>query len=146
MLEACGRQDLARQVAEELRTKALRQMERGNRAPWVRRSLIQAETTLGHHAVALAALEEWRLEYERCPSVFRRIHEFHRLAIPLYAALGQADLALAQLRECSANGYRVDYTFGGAPYFGPVRDDPKIQEWVKQNEEWTKALPDPIDL
>lgn len=146
MLEACERQDLARQVAEELRTEALKQMEAGNRAPWVRRSLIQAETTLGHPAVALAALEEWRAEYEKLPSVFRRIHEFHRMAIPLYAALGQADEVVALLRECSANGYQVDFTFDGALYFGPVRDDQRIQEWMKQHQEWKKTLPNPIDL
>jgi TolB-like protein/Flp pilus assembly protein TadD len=145
LLRAVGREDLAQRVAQELSTLALKQMHRGNRAPWVRFSLILSETTLDRREAALAALEEWRRESESMPSGFRRLHEFNRLATPLYALLGEAEQAGKLLRECAADGYLPELSLRHALFFAPIRDDPRFQELMKQQEAWAKAQPDPDD-
>jgi tetratricopeptide (TPR) repeat protein len=146
LLLALGREEQARQRAKEILADTTRELARGNRAPLVRTAFIRAEILLGHRDSALAALREWREEAQRMPSDYRRLSEFTSTASALYALLGQADEAVALMRELKANGYIARYGLRHNPDFAPIRSDPRFQEIERQYEAWRKTLPDPVDL
>ncbi len=145
-LLAVGREQEARQRAEEIRSDATQQLARGNRAPLVRTAFIRAETILGRRDSALAALQEWREEAQRMPSAFRRMSEFTTVASALYARLGQADEAVALLQELLTNGYRTRYGLRSNLDFEFIRADPRFQEALRQADAFAQSLPDPVDL
>jgi hypothetical protein len=146
-LLALGWDDRARAWAEKSREEALKEFERGNRAPLVRASFVSAEIILGHRDSALAELKRWREETLRVPSVSRRMIEFNEGVVSLYARLGMADETVALLRELAANGYQTGgFSLRYSQSYALVRNDPRFQELMQQAEAWAKAQPDPTDL
>lgn len=146
-LLALGLRDRARAWAEIASAEATKQFSRGNRSPLARRNFVGAEIVLGHRDSALAELGEWRAESQRVPSVLRRMIEFNLPAAALYARLGVADEAVALLREVAANRYLTEgFALRYRPDYALVRNDPRFQELMKQQEAWATAQPDPADL
>jgi hypothetical protein len=146
ILRALGREDDARAWAEATRTEVLNQFARGNRAPILRQNFVAAEIALGKRDSAIAALAEWRTEAQRLPSTSRRMVEFNQRAIPLYARLGMADETIPLLRESVASGNSYEgFALRYSQNYALVRNDPRFQELMKQQEAWAKAQPDPID-
>jgi phosphoglycolate phosphatase-like HAD superfamily hydrolase len=146
VLRLLGREDLARNRAREIVAEAAKQFARGNRSPLVLTDYIRSEIILGHGESALKALEEWRREAQREPSIQRRNQEFTSAASRLYALLGKVDEAVELLRELQANGHIGRYGLADNPEFTNLRSDPRFQEIVRQYEAWRKTLPDPVDL
>jgi TolB-like protein/tetratricopeptide (TPR) repeat protein len=144
LLQAVGYDELARRRAEEIRAVALQEFERGNRAPRVHANLVRAELALGHTAVALAALEDWRRETATLTSGYRRFNEFGGGAAILYALAGRADEALALVREAQAGGIQFTSLLGSAE-LRLLRADPRFAEVFRQADAWAKAQPDPLD-
>ena len=146
LAEAVGLNDLARRWAEKFRADAEKEFVRGNRAPFVRLGAVNAEIILGHREKALALLDEWKREEQHGLSVSRRMFLFSFWAAPAYGRLGRADDAIAILREMETegfnfNGYDLRYNLA----YAPIRNDPRFQELMKQQEAWAKAQPDPVD-
>lgn len=146
LLRAVGREDLARQRAQEILANANQEFARGNRAPQVRTAFIEAEIVLGRRESALAALREWREEAQRIPSDYQRMMEFNDTASQIYALLGRADESVALLRELQANGFRWGYGVRHDRDFDAIRHDPRLQKLVQEEETWVRTLPDPTDL
>jgi len=145
LLRALGLDELARRRAGEVRTAALQEFQRGNRAPAVCQNLVLAETTLGHLDAALVTLEQWRKETQRLPSASRRDLDFCQRAFGLYAQLGKVDEEIALIRDHLAGGYHLGYGLRYTLEFAPIRSDSRVQELMKQEESWARTLPDPVD-
>ena len=72
--------------------------------------------------------------------------EFNVFAIGFYSQLGKADEEIALIREFLASGFHMGYELRINPELAPLRQDPRFQELMKQEEAWARALPDPVDL
>jgi len=144
LLQAVGRMDLARQRANRDVAEAKTELARGNRAPVVLNTMIRAQILLGQNDAALAALEEWRAEAQRMPSDYRQMTEFMESAAGHYSLLGKTDEAVALLQQLRAKGNRrisLRYNLD----FDPVRNDPRVQVIMREDDSWARSLPDPTD-
>jgi len=144
LLQAVGRTDFARQRANRDVVEARTELARGNRAPGVLNSMIRAQILLGQNDAALAALEEWRAESQRMPSEYRQMSEFMESAAGHYSLLGKTDEAVALLQQLRAKGnrrisprYNLD--------FHPIRNDPRVQVIMREDDIWARSLPDPTE-
>jgi TolB-like protein len=144
-LMAIGREEQARRRAQEIIADSLKEFARGNRSSVVRREHIRAEIALGRREAALGALEEWRREAQLMPNRFQRTQELGENAASLYALLGKPDEAIALLREFAPAGRQFYASLRHEIDFAPIRNDPRFQELIKQQEAWARAQPDPID-
>ena len=72
--------------------------------------------------------------------------EFNLPAMRLYARLGRADETIALMRELAANGdLKEGFVLRYSSDYALIRNDPRFQELMKQQEAWAKAQPDPVD-
>ncbi len=144
-LLALGHKEAARRLAEEISAWAAKELARGNRATSPQSLFIRAELVLGRRDAAVAALEQWRREYQLVQNHYQRMVRGWHLA-SVCALLGQVELAIELLREYAASGLHFPSSLRYNPDFALVRNDPRFQELTRQQEAWAKAQPDPVDL
>ncbi|MDO8545182.1 MAG: TIR domain-containing protein [Opitutaceae bacterium] len=146
VLTTLGLNELARARWENVSHLARKEFEGNNRAPRVRRAFVRAEIALGRRDAAAAELAAWRSDLEKLPSAYRRYADFWRLAVDCYAELGKVDEIVALLREIRSHGYVLDGAVRDISGAVPLRNDPRFQKLVEEDESWAKAQPDPVDL
>ncbi len=143
LLMQLGFVEEARHRAEERRTNALSEMERGNRASSIWSRWVEAEIVLGHPDAAVAALGKWQQEIRRQPASRRRAET--RASGDLYSLLGLADEATAVLREQVAGGVQFGMSLRYDLKYARIRSDPRFQLLMNQAEAWARSQPDPSE-
>lgn len=145
---AAGRKSAAERLAEQLRTEAQAQMDRGNRAVVVRSELVTAMLAVGQREAAVAQLHAWRDDTRELAgkSTWQWLYQYAFRVAPLLGQAGRNDEAIGLLTDIVDHGFQLGYSLRGNPDYASCHADPRYQALVRKAEAWAAALPDPADL
>jgi TolB-like protein len=135
----------ARSPAETVRDDAKSELKRGNVTGIIWRDLANAEFVLGNRSAALETVAKWRQHQRRLKSQYRHVNGFHHFVIGLHSQLGQPAEDLALIEEYIAAGWHRGYEWRYNWMLEPLRNHPRFQEIIRQEEALARAQPDPID-
>lgn len=140
-LAEAGLMKQAREMAEDLQKTAQAEFDRGNRGEGVQLMWIESEIVLGRPDSAAAALEVLRAEREKTYAWGALSANITRL----YAQVGNREAVVSRMRQAVADGYPLGYELSYNSAYAPHRNDPRIQEIMRQAEARVAAMPDPED-